>query len=95
MRSYELTFIVRPDISEDDVNATVKQVQDVITGLGNQVVKLNRWGRRRLAYPIKNQREGHYVLFEVSIIPGTIGELERNLKFNDTILRYLLVRADD
>lgn len=95
MREYELTFIVRPDISENDVNATVDQVQTWLTDLGNEVVKVDRWGRRRLAYQIKNQREGHYFMVVTNLDTQTIGELERNLKLSDSILRYLLVRADD
>lgn len=94
MRSYELTFIIRPDISEDAVTSTVEQVQKWITDLGNEVQRVDHWGRRRLAYSINDQREGHYVLFDATIAPETIGELEHNLKLNDAILRYLLVRAE-
>ncbi len=95
MRDYELTYIVRPDISDDKVTAAIEQIQQLIVDQGNEVQRVDQWGRRRLAYPINDQREGHYVLLAVSINPDTIGEIERNLKLNDAILRYLLVRADD
>lgn len=95
MREYELTFVVRPDISEDDINATVEQVQGWITDLGNEMVRVDRWGRRRLAYAIEDQHEGHYFMFVVSLNADTIGEIERNLKLSDAILRYLLIRAGD
>ena len=95
MRSYELTFIVRPDVSEEALNNVIEQVQGWITAEGNEVVRVDRWGRRRLAYPINNQREGHYILIEAAMAIETLGEIERNLKLSDAIMRYLLVRAED
>ncbi|GAB4570372.1 MAG: 30S ribosomal protein S6 [Anaerolineae bacterium] len=96
MRTYELTFIVRPDISEDAVAAAIEQVQQWVTADdGNKVLRVDKWGRRKLAYPINNQREGHYVLLDVSVAPSSIAEIERNLKLSDDILRYLLVRSDE
>ncbi len=94
MRTYELTFIVRPDISEDAVAEAIERVRQLIVEQGNEVHRVDQWGRRRLAYAINDQHEGHYVLVEASLAPETIGEVERNLKLNDAILRYLLVRAD-
>ncbi len=94
MRSYELTFIVRPDVSEEALQGIREQVQGWIEAQGNKVVQVEAWGRRRLAYPINNQHEGHYFCYQVEIAPETIGEIERNLKLSDSILRYLLVRAD-
>ncbi len=95
MRKYELTFIVRPDISDDAVNAAVEQVQNWITNEGNEVTRVDHWGRRRLAYPIRDQREGHYVKLDVSVKAESIAAIERNLKLNDAILRHLLVRLDE
>lgn len=95
MRKYELTFIIRPDVNEETQNATVEQVKKWLEDEGNEVQRIDHWGRRRLAYSIRDQREGHYVLFDVAIKPETIGEVERNLKLSDEILRYLLVRADE
>ena len=96
MRTYELTFIVRSDIQDEKVNETVEQVKQWITDQGeNKVVKVDAWGRRRLAYPIADQREGHYYLFESEIEADTIGEIERNLKLSDAVLRYLLIRQGE
>jgi len=95
VRNYELTFIVRPDVSDDAVNATVEQVQNWITSEGNEVARVDHWGRRRLAYPIRDQREGHYVKLDVSVKAESIAAIERNLKLNDAILRHLLVRLDE
>lgn len=97
MRAYELTFIVRPDLSEDAVSEAITQVQTLITnqGEGNAVRKIDRWGRRRLAYPIRDHREGHYVLFEADMAQSTLPEIERVLKLSDTVIRYLVVRVED
>jgi small subunit ribosomal protein S6 len=94
-RPYELTFIVRIDPSEEAMNDTVEQVKSWVEAeeLG-KVTKIDRWGRRKLAYEINKQREGYYVLFEAEIDPKGLPELERNLKLSNNVLRYLLVLPD-
>lgn len=94
-RPYELTFIVRIDPSEEVMNDTVEQVKSWVEAeeLG-KVTKIDRWGRRKLAYEINKQREGYYVLFEAEIDPKGLPELERNLKLSNNVLRYLLVLPD-
>ncbi len=95
-RSYELTFIVRIDPSDEVMNETIQQVKAWVEENGNGTVnKMDAWGRRRLAYEVNGQREGYYMLFYADIDPEHIPELERNLKLSNTILRYLLVRGDD
>lgn len=96
MRNYELTFVVRADIPEDAVASTIEQIQNWVTAdEGNEVLRVDQWGRRKLAYPINDQREGHYVLLEISLATASIAELERNLKLSDAVLRYLLIRGDE
>ncbi|MBN2472331.1 MAG: 30S ribosomal protein S6 [Anaerolineae bacterium] len=96
MRTYELTFVVRSDIAEDAVSNTIANVQQWVTAEeGNEVLRVDQWGRRKLAYPINDQREGHYILLEVTLSSESIAELERSLKLSDEILRYLLIRADE
>jgi small subunit ribosomal protein S6 len=92
---YELTFIVRVDPSEEVINNTVTQVQGwvEVDNLG-QVTKIDRWGRRRLAYEIDKQRDGYYVCMTAEIDPRNLPELERNLRLSPDVLRYLLVRPD-
>ncbi len=96
-RSYELTFIARLENADDSVvNATVDQVRAwVETDELGQVTKIDRWGRRKLAYEIDGQREGYYVLFEAQIEPHSLFELERNLNLATSVLRYLVVRKED
>ena len=94
-KAYELTFIVRLDPNEEVINESVNQVQSWVEAnqLG-QVTKIDRWGRRKLAYEINKQRDGYYVLMEADIDPANLPELERNLKISSTILRYLIVLSE-
>jgi small subunit ribosomal protein S6 len=94
-KAYELTFIVRLDPNEEVINESVNQVQSWVEAnqLG-QVTKIDRWGRRKLAYEIDKQRDGYYVLMEADIEPANLPELERNLKISSSILRYLIVLSE-
>jgi small subunit ribosomal protein S6 len=93
-RAYELTFIVRLDPNEEVINNAIKQVQSWVEAdeLG-QVTKVDRWGRRKLAYEIDKQRDGYYVYMDAEMDPKNLAELERNLKLSPTILRHLIIRA--
>jgi small subunit ribosomal protein S6 len=96
-RSYELTFIVRLEGADDSaVNASVDQVRGWVEAeeLG-QVTRIDRWGRKKLAYQIDGQREGYYVLFAAQIEPRAIFEIERSLNLAPNILRYLFVRGEE
>lgn len=95
MRNYELTFIVPSDVTEDDLNGVVTQVQGWVEASEGKVSKVDHWGRRRLAYNIAEYREGHYVLLGLELNPDATFELERNLKLSDKVLRYLLIRLDE
>ena len=95
MRNYELTFIVPSDVTEEDLNGVVTQVQGWVEGTQGKVSKVDHWGRRRLAYNISEYREGHYVLLNLELNPQSTTELERNLKLSDKVLRYLLIRLDE
>ena len=95
MRNYELTFIVHPDVEDEGITDVVDKVSRFIAEGGGQVTSVDHWGRRRLAYPIQKQTEGYYVLMQVQLDPQSIGELERNLKLMEEVIRHLLVRAED
>jgi len=97
MRDYELVFIVRILPSDEEVNQAIDQVISYIELGDSGVVKsVDRkiFGRRRLTYEIRGQREGHYVLIKASIQPDHLIELETELKLFEPVLRYLLVRAE-
>lgn len=97
MREYELTFIIRTLATDQEVNQAIDRVISYIEQDGNsKVSSIDRklFGRRRLAYEINGQREGHYVLMKADIEPTHLNELEIELKLFDPVLRYLLVRAE-
>ena len=92
MRDYELVYVVRPTVAEEDLNALTERVQGWISGDGGEVQKVNPWGRRRLAYPIDRFRDGSYVQINFRAMPNALGGLERQLKLSEDVIRYLLVR---
>ncbi|HXW01470.1 MAG TPA: 30S ribosomal protein S6 [Anaerolineae bacterium] len=94
MRDYELAFIVRPNVDDNGVTAVVDKVSQFVKSANGEVASVDVWGRRNLAYPINNHREGVYVLFQAKMSPSALTELERNLKLSEEIIRYLLVKVD-
>ena len=95
MRTYELVFIVQPDLDEEGLNAFVEQIQKVITENGGEVVKVEQMGKRRLAHPIRHLKDGYYVLIHAKLDRLAMAELERTLKLSEDVLRHLLVRLDE
>lgn len=95
MRKYEAVFVVRPDVPEEEVDKLVAQMEGVVTGAGGRVEKVEKMGRRRLAYRIQRHREGFYVLFSVEGSGDTVKEFERRLKVTDTVIKFLTVRIDE
>ncbi len=95
MRDYELTVVFSPEITEEDINTAIERVSQFITQKGGEIIEVNRWGRRRLAYPIKNFREGDYVLTRLKLQPSKAKELETNLRSWEQVLRYLLARLEE
>lgn len=90
MRDYELIFIIHPDLDESAFNDIVARIQGWITGAGGEIVKVDLWGKRKLAYPIRKQTEGQYVLIESKMEPSENAELERNLGLLEPVMRYLI-----
>jgi len=94
MRHYEIVFIVHPDQSEQ-VPAMVERYRTLVTGQGGRIHRLEDWGRRQLAYPILKVHKAHYVLMNIEVNLETINELENGFKFNDAVLRHLIVAMDE
>jgi small subunit ribosomal protein S6 len=88
-------FIVDADASEDDITRLNETLQQIITDQGGTITKTEMMGRRHLAYPIGRKSEGHYVLFEVDGSGSEIAELERRMRVNDQVIRYITVRVDE
>jgi small subunit ribosomal protein S6 len=95
MRNYEIMFIVRPDVADEDTDKLIAQMEGVVAGAGGKVEKVEKMGRRRLAYRVHRQREGFYVLFKLQGNGDTVKEFERRLKVTDTVIKYLTVRMDE
>ncbi len=93
MHRYETLFILHPDLPEAQVRETIDRVRLLIEGMGGQVAELQDWGMRDLAYPIRKQLRGTYVLVQYSAGSDVVKELERTLKLADEVLRFISVRA--
>ncbi len=94
MRIYEELFIVKPDTAEEEIDQAVEQVKGVIASGGGSVDKVDKWGVRKLAYRVKKQDDGYYILIQFSSSPDTVKEVERRLRVSDLVLKYLTVRID-
>lgn len=93
-RNYELMFIVDPELDDDSTTALVDRVKGYIEEGEGTLIKVDDWGLRRLAYTIKNRREGHYYLVHFAMPTENVKELERRLLLADGILRELVVRLE-
>ena len=91
MRNYEVIFIVHPDLDENALKGVVDRVQGWITDAGGSIDKVDLWGKRRMAYSIRKQREGQYVWMEAQMAPTFTAELERNLRFLEPVMRFLII----
>jgi len=95
VRTYEVIFIATPTVTTEEFDAYVAQLQSVIEEMNGQVVKIDNWGKRPLAYKIKKFRDGIYVVMTIEADGPIIAELERRCRVTDYILRYLTVRIDE
>src|SRR5262252_898371 len=95
MRVFEVLFIVAPNVEEDNLESLVTQLSDTITNQGARILKLDRMGRRRLAYPIQKFKDGHYVVLTIEGTGAEIAEIERRMRVTDAIIRHLSVRIDE
>jgi small subunit ribosomal protein S6 len=95
MRIYEIMFILKPDIPEEESERIISQMESVVTSTGGTLRKTDRMGRRRLAYFVRRYREGQYVLLDAECGVATVQELERRLKVAEPVLKFQTVRIDE
>lgn len=95
IRPYEALYIIHPDLSEEDVTSTMEKYKEVVETEGGEVESVNRWEKRRLAYEIKGQKEGIYVLMNYKAEAKVSTELDRLLKITENVLRHIIVRLDE
>ena len=93
-RDYEIGYILNPEVSEEQTRAILERIEQIVANYDGQVLKVNQWGRRKLAYPIEHHRDGFYVFIDTILTPETIAELDRTLKVSEEVLRHLIRRRD-
>jgi len=93
-RDYELGFILNPEVTEEQTRTILERVEQIVANHGGQVVKVNQWGRRRLAYPIEHHRDGLYVFIDMILTPETVAELDRTLRVSEEVLRHMVKKRD-
>ena len=94
MRHYEIVFLVHPDQSEQ-VPAMIERYRSIVEGDGGKIHRLEDWGRRQLAYPIAKAHKAHYVLMNIECTQSSIDELAAAFRFNDAVVRNMIIRMDE
>ncbi|MDQ0163714.1 30S ribosomal protein S6 [Bacillus alveayuensis] len=95
MRKYEIMYIIRPNIEEDAKKALVERFNSILTDNGAEIAEVKEWGKRRLAYEIKDFREGIYMIVNVASNPEAIEEFSRLARISEDILRHIVVKEDE
>ena len=95
LRDYEMVVVLSPDIGDDVIAGSLERLQQSVTSRGGEVIDVNHWGRRRLAYPIKRHMEGNYVVSQIKFDPTQVPDLESSLRISEDVIRHLIVRAGE
>lgn len=95
MKRYETTYILRPNLGEDQFAEIIERANGIVKNDGGAIIQLERWGTRKLAYEIRKETSGHYVYFDYAAPGTTVRELERIFRLDDRVLRYLTIKLDD
>jgi small subunit ribosomal protein S6 len=93
-RDYELAYILNPEVSEEENRSFLDRIEQIVATYGGQIVKVNHWCRRRLAYPIERHSDGYYVFIDMILTTESVAELERSLKVSEIVLRHMMKRRD-
>jgi len=94
VRNYEVAFIAQADLDESALNTLMEKAKGWVTATGGQVTQVDLWGRRRLAYPIRKQHEGQYILMQTQMSANATREIERNLRLTEQVIRFQIIRTD-
>ena len=94
-REYETTYILRPNTTNEGVAEVNTRIRGIIEGMGGKILKVDNWGKRRLAYEVAKERKGIYLYWQYLAQPGVVEETERNLRMLDSVIRYLTVKVDE
>lgn len=93
MNKYECLYVIDAELSEEEIRASVEKFSGIVTDNGGEIEKIDEWGKRRLAYPINYKTEGYYVLMLFAAPAALPAELQRNMKNDERIMRYVVERA--
>jgi small subunit ribosomal protein S6 len=94
-REYETVYILRPNTPNEGVAEVNARIKGIIEGMGGKIIKVDNWGKRRLAYEVAKERKGIYLYWQYLGQPGVVEETERNLRMLDSVIRYLTIKVDE
>jgi len=94
MRKYEIMYIIRPNLLEDDRKKLIESLNDVITSMDSEVTKVNEWGMRDLAYEIDDFKKGYYVVLDVNTTEEARAEFDRIIRLREEVIRYLIIKDE-
>lgn len=95
MRRYETIVIIRPNVGEDDIAGIIDKTTGIIESNGGSIVTVDKWGLKKLAYLIKKEQQGYYVLIEYAGKPEAVAEMERIYRIDDKILKFMTIKTQD
>jgi len=94
VRPYEIMYVLKSELDDEATSALIERIHGVITGQGGTIENVDKWGKRRLAYEVKDSRDGYYVVTKFKGGSSVAGELDRVLKITDEVLRHVIIRED-
>ena len=94
MKDYELTLVLDPDLSSEDQKKLTEKIKKIIEDTKGKVEKVNDWGKRELAYPIKKKKMGFYFLWEIKLALGDLDKIDKKIKIEEGVMRYLIIRKE-
>jgi small subunit ribosomal protein S6 len=95
MRRYEQVYILRPSLSENEISTAIENTNSIVLGDQGTIIQLDKWGMRKLAYPIKKETQGFYVFCDFAGTPKAVAEIERKFRIDDAVLKYMSVKIAD
>lgn len=95
VKRYEMIYIVNPNLDAESLSEVVTKFSDLVKKLKGYIIKINEWGKKKLAYEVKQFDKGYYIMFDFCGLPEMVKEVERNLKLDDRVLKYLTVKTDE
>ncbi len=94
-RKYETIFILDPDLEDEHTQSAIEKIKGIVTQNNGQIIKVEDWGKRKLAYEVRKKAKGHYILMHFSGSPTLVSELERNFRVMDAVMKFQSVRLDE